>query len=556
MNLLRIPRTVQNIQRFRQIAGIVGEHGFAEVLTRTGIVDRRAARFWRVVRAAERMPLPERFALMLERLGPTFVKLGQLLSTRPDLLPEAWIEALGRLQDDVSPLPFESLRARVEAATGPLSEAFAAFDERPLASASVSQVHAAELPDGRKVVVKIVRPGIRETVTQDVELMRIFAEIFEDRLPELRSFRPTGIVEEFERAIRQEMDLRREARNIARFTRDLADETRIVIPGVIEALSSSDVLVMDRLEGVRVTDWAAVGADPVELADLGVQMILRMIFRHGFFHADPHPGNIWALPGNRLGMLDMGMADIVLPETRDLLIDLLMAVVRDEPSRLAEVVRRLGEAPEDLDEARFRRDLVRIYEEHVRGIRMSELDLGRLIADSVAAARRHRLVIPTDITLLLKALGTVEGVGKQLNPDLDIVAVAQPMASELVGLRWGAGRLAGELVSAAADTWQLAVGLPVRLDRLLGSVERGAFRHRAEILHLRHAAETLEAAGNRQALGLVVLALTLAGATVRDLPWLTWQGWPVATILLLSMAGFLGTTLVVGAWRRGLRRKT
>lgn len=555
MNLLRIPRTVQNIQRFRQIAGIVGEHGFAEVLTRTGLADRRAARFWRVVREAERMPLPERFALVLERLGPTFVKLGQVLSTRPDLLPEEWIAALGRLQDDVSPLPFCDLRERVEAATGPVAQAFSAFDEQPLASASVSQVHAAVLPDGRRVVVKIVRPGIRETVAQDVELMRVFAEIFEDRLPELRAFRPTGIVEEFERAIRQEMDLRREARNIARFRRDLADEPRIVIPDVVAELSNADVLVMDRLEGVRVTDWKAVGADPARLADLGVQMILRMIFRHGFFHADPHPGNIWALPDSRLALLDMGMADVVLPETRDLLIDMLAAVVRDEPSRLAEVVRRLGEAPEDLDEARFRRDLVRMYEEHVRGVRMSDLDLGRLIADSVATARRHRLVIPTDITLLLKALGTVEGVGKQLKPDLDIVGAAEPWVAELIGVRWGPERLAGELVAAAADTWQLAIGLPARLDRLLGTVERGALRQRTEIVHLRRAAETVEAAGNRQALGLVVVALTLAGATVRDVPWLAWQGWPLATLVLFAMAGFLGTTLVVGAWRRGLRRK-
>lgn len=555
MNLLRIPRTVQNIQRFRQIAGIVAEQGFAEVLTRSGLADRRLARFWRVARDAERMPLPVRFAALLERLGPSFVKLGQVLSTRPDLLPEDWIEALGRLQDDVNPLPFEALRGRVEAATGPIAEAFASFDEAPLASASVSQVHAAELRDGRRVVVKIVRPGIRESVAQDVELMRVFAQIFEERIPELRAFRPTGIVEEFERAIIQEMDLRRELRNIERFRRNLADEPRIVVPATHPELSNADVLVMERLEGVRVTEFAKVGADPRALARLGVEMILKMVFFHGFFHADPHPGNIWAMPGDRLAMLDMGMADVVLPETRDLLIDLLVAVAQDEPQRLAEVVRRLGEAPEELDEARFRRDLVRIYEQHVRGIKLSELALGRLIGDSVATARRHRIVIPTDITLLLKSLGTVEGVGKQLDPDLDVVAAAEPMVRQLAALRWGPQRLAGELVGAGADAWQLAIGLPGRLDRLLGTVERGALRQRTEILHLRRSAESIEAAGNRQALGLIVVALTLAGATLRDIPWLVWHGWPLGTVTLFGMAGFLGTTLVVGAWRRGLRRK-
>lgn len=556
MNLLRIPRTVQNIQRFRQITGVVFDNGFDEFLARAGIANRAWIRILRRRRGreVEQISLPVRFVQMLEQLGAAFVKFGQVLSTRPDLLPAEWIQALKRLQDEVAPVPFERLRPAVERATGPISDAFASFDTQPLAAASVSQVHAAVLPDGQPVVVKIVRPGIRETVANDVDLMRIMAELLEQRLPELRALRPTGIVDEFERAITRELDLRHEARNLARFAHNFADNERVVVPGVYRELGNADVLIMDRIEGVRVTDCAEVGSDPKELAALGIDMLMQMIFEHGFFHADPHPGNVWALPGNRLALLDMGMADIVLPQTRDLLIDLMVAVTQDQPEQLATVVRRLGEAPESLDEARFRRDLATLYEAHVRGVRMSELSVGELIADSIAVARRHRIVIPADITLLLKAVGTVEGVGKQLDPELDIVEVARPWATKLIMQRWGPERLGRELVSALADAYGLAVSLPGRIDGLLAQAEQGRLRQRVEVEALQRSVERIEASGNRQALALLVLALTVAGVALLEVPLLQWQGWPLGTVVMLGGAAFLGSTLAVGTWWSARRR--
>lgn len=548
MNLLRIPRAVQNIQRFRQIAGVLIEYGFDELVIQAGIADRW---YLRNARRAEltNISTPVRFAAMLERLGPSFIKLGQVLSTRADILPEAWVTALQRLQDTVKPLDFATLRSTVEAATGPLTTAFAVFDETPLATASVSQVHAATLPSGEKVVVKIVRPGMREQVLADVQLMRVFAQLAEQQIPELQAFRPTGVIAEFERAIIKEMDLRRELRNIERFRKNFAAQPQVVIPQVYAQLSNANVLVMERLEGVRITDYHKVGADPVALARLGVEIVFQMAFFDGFFHADPHPGNIWALPGNKIGLLDMGMADFVIPETRDTLVDLLAAIATDDPDRLVAALSDLGELPADLNRKAFKRDVLLLYEEHIRGAKLAEINMGSLLAQAIDIGRRHRIIIPTDITMMLKGLGTMEGIGKQLYPDLDIVSEARPHVLKLLGLRWGPERLAKQVVGALTKTFDLVVSLPERAENVLHQVETGQFRTRSEIIGLERHVALLAATGNRIAAGLIVLSLTVAAAALWQNPIWQVRGIPVLAIVAATAATVVGLGLLLSMWR-------
>ena len=555
MNLLRIPRTVQNIQRFRQIAGVLVEYGFDEFVIQAGIADRWYVRGLRKTNQSDQ-DVPERFAAMLERLGPSFIKLGQVMSTRADLLPAPWILALQRLQDTVRPLEFASLQATIEAATGPLDRTFATFDRTPLATASVSQVHAAVLPGGQPVVVKVVRPGMREQVLADVELMRIFAQLAEQQIPELQSFRPTGVIAEFERAITREMDLRREARNIERFRKNFSGHARVVVPQTWPEFSDQNVLVMERIDGVRITDYAKVGDDPTELAKLGVEIVLQMAFFDGFFHADPHPGNIWALPDNRIALLDMGMADFVLPDTRDILVDLLAGIATDDPDRLVGAIAKLGELPQDLDRKAFKRDVLMLYEDFVRGAKLSEINVGELLTAAIDIGRAHRVQIPTDITMLLKGLGTIEGIGKQLYPDLDIVTEAGPFVMKLVGLRWGPERLAKQALSTLTEAYELAVSLPARTDALLHQIETGRFKTRTEIERLGEHSGRIEAAGNRIAVGLLVVSLTLAAVAFWEKPVLEVQGAPVLAILSAGTAIVIGLGVFFSMLRSQRQRKT
>lgn len=550
MNLLRIPQTVKNIQRFRQIAAILVETGFAEVLIRLDLAER----WWLPRRRGDAFvaeSLPQRFAAMLERLGPSFIKLGQILSTRADLFDDEWVAALARLQDTVAPLDFAELEPLVTAVTGPLDAVFAEFERTPLATASVSQVHAAVLKDGTAVVVKVVRPGIRAQVAADVDLMRIFASLLEQRIPELKAFRPTGVVAEFERAITREMDLRREARNIERFQRNFAGDDRVVVPRIWRQWCDRNVLVMERIDGVRITDYERYGNDPKVLAQLGVEVVFKMAFSDGFFHADPHPGNIWTLPHNRIALLDMGMADFVMPDTRDLLVDLLFAVVSDDVAALVAAVRKLGDVPDTLDSAAFKRDVVAIYEDFVRGVNLEQIEIADLITACVEVARKHRIVIPTDLTLLLKGLATIEGIGKQLDPELDIVAAVRPHVSKLIGQRWGPERLAKQVLAAAAQTYELAIGLPGRGERLLHQLERGQLTTRTEVLGLVNGAAGLARVGRAVALALLVVATTIAGAALWQAPVYTWRGVPVVASVLLLFAAGLGSVVVLDFIVRG-----
>ncbi len=549
MNLLRIPRTVRNIQRFRQIAKIVVEYGFEEFLIQTAIADRWWVQPFRSREDPGDTSMPSRFVEMLERLGPSFIKLGQILSTRADIFPEAWVTELSRLQDTVLPVPFAQLKPVIETATGPISETFRTFDESPLASASVGQVHAAVLQDGREVVVKVVRPGMRIQVGNDVEIMRVFAQLAEQQVPELTAFRPTGIVDEFERAIVREMDLRKEARNIERFRNNFADDERIVVPDTMPGLSDRDVLVMERLYGERITDYDKLGNDPRVLARLGIEMVLKMAFLDGFFHADPHPGNIWTMPGNRIALLDMGMADFVMPDTRDVLVDLMVGVATDDPDQLVDAVLRPGRQPDELDLNAFRRDLVLIYEDYVRGASLADINIGELAGAAIEAGRKHRIVIPTDITMLLKGLGTIEGIGKQLDPELDIVTEVRPYVMEIISRRWGPDRLARDVAAAGGQAWELLLSLPRRLDNLLDKAERGQLRTRQEIEGLSYGFRVLERTGNRLTVAILVACLTFAGATLWNAPLFEYRSIPIGASILLLAAGGLGALVVLSVLR-------
>jgi len=512
INPFRIPRTVGNIQRFRQILSLLIEYGFGEVAVALGGMPSPWSRFFRLLRPPPPGSRPQRFVAFLERLGPTFIKFGQVLSTRADLLPEEWIAELRKLQDQVSPVPFPEIERVIARSIPDYREVFAEVDPNPLASASLGQVHSARLRSGEEVVLKVIRPGVREVVRQDLDLMRTFARLLEERVPELQSFRPRAVVEEFARSIQRELDLNREARNIERFRRNFAQDPRIVIPKVYQAWTTADLLVMERIYGVKITEYEKVGSDPRFLANLGVELIFKMCFVDRFFHADPHPGNTWVLPpGDRIALLDMGMADVVLPQTRDLLVEMLAGVVLDDPERIVSAVLSLAYSPEDLDLSSFRREIYFIYEDYVRGATLEKANVAELFEACFKTARKFSIRIPTDIVLLIRALATMEGVGKSLCPDIDLVEAARPYVLKLLEERMSPERFGKDLVEVAMDSYQLLRTLPRRLDRILKMEEEGRRRERIVLEGIEGALRSLTRGVQLTAFAILIFTLTYAG---------------------------------------------
>lgn len=543
---------IQNVGRLRGIATVFMRFGFGELVARTGLRRRSV----RTEESDDPATAPRRFINALQELGPTFVKLGQLLSTRPDLISERWIVELETLQESVDELTQEQAEQVLhDGLKLPFEQVFRSFDWNAAAAASIGQVHHAELLDGTEVVVKLLRPRIEETVRADLSILSVLADLLERTLPELRAFRPTGLVAEFKRAITREIDFEREARNIQRFRSNFEDHEKVVVPEVFEQYGSRTVLVMERLYGVKVTDCAELGCDAPILARLGIEVVFQMAFVDGFFHADPHPGNIWALEGNRLGLLDMGMADVVMPATRDILIDLLFAILSEDPEAIGDVVLRIADNPEDIDLKSYHRDLFQIYEDHIRGLPLSQISMAGIVRSCFDAARVHGLVIPTDLAMLLKGLATIEGVGKQLDPKLDIVEAARPWVLKVLRMRWGTDRLKKDGIGAATAVYELAMKGPGKMSVILDKLQRGKFKTVLEIDGLDHRLSELTRSHDRISFAMVILALVFAAGVVAPFDPFRFQGIPVLAALsivaaVVLAAGALISPLLRRLWTR------
>lgn len=547
---LAVANPLAHLGRAREIAGIFTRYGFGEFAFKLGFGEVAP------VENANATPAAERFVAALQELGPTFIKLGQVLSTRPDIFPEPWIVALKKLQENAKPLEQSVAREQLQASLGrDIGEVFARFDDKPLAAASIGQVHGAQLRSGEEVVVKILRPNIEKIIRADVAILGKLAELAEKALPELQAFRPTGLIAEFERAIVREVDFTREARNAQRFAQHFSERPDVVVPVIHTQYSSRTVLVMERLQGVAITDYARIGDDPKVLAKLGIDLVFTMAFVNGFFHADPHPGNIWALPGNRIGLLDMGMADMVMPETRDALIDLMFAIVSDDPEGLANAVLQIATVPDDINLKAYRRDAFAIYEDHVRGRPLKDIAMAEIVAASLDIARKHRIAIPTDITMILKALATIEGVGKMLDPDLDLVNEAKPYVLKVVNLRFGPDRIKRDVLRTGMSLYELATTMPRRVDKILHRLETGRFGVEAELDGFTRASDDLARGLDRIAAALVIVALVGGAASLRDIEVFQYRGWPIATVVGYVLAWALAAVVLIGPLVRRLGRR-
>ena len=431
-NLLRLPQYARNVQRMRQVLQVLFTHGFGHVLDRAGVG--RLAKFGR-----ERLfgPNPDlanrrwevRIRLAMESLGPTFVKLGQMLATRPDLVPMSLIHELRRLQDNVPPIAFAEVRRVVqEELGGPLEQVYSQFDEAPIAAASIGQVHKATLLDGQEVVVKVQRPGLDDTIRTDLELLMFLAAQIEDQVPDMRQFRPVAAVEQFSRSLKLETDFFNELRNIERFRKQFADNPELHLPITYPELSARRVLTMEVINGAKVTDTGTLqrwGLSGAEIARRGTGIVIASIFEHGFFHADPHPGNFFVLPDGRLALIDFGMMGSLDRERIDDLLTFLASLLLNDTEMLVAQLMDLGLLDDSVDVKALRGEVHELMARYY-GVDLAGIDIGAFITEVFETIVRFDVQMPADLLLIGKAISTMEGIAREIHPDFNPLVDVRP----------------------------------------------------------------------------------------------------------------------------------
>ncbi len=561
------PAPIRDLRRASEIVRIVARHGFGWVLRRdrldeVGLAPETASAASPA--APPQRPLGERVRELLEDLGPTFIKLGQILSTRPDIVPDAMAEALERLQDGAPRLTLEAVRQVIASELGkPVEEVFTRFDPEPLATASIAQVHRARVrrsaPDGGvvelEVVVKVQRPGIQELMRADLSLLRWLARAAEGTIEEASAYAPTTIVDQFEAVLREELDFRHELGNLERARANFAARgDLLVVPLVVPEASSERVLVMEFLAGRKVTE-AAKEQDPEQILRRIVEITFQQVFEDGFFHGDPHPGNILILKDGRVGMIDYGLWGRLSASQQDALIDLLAAIAFKSPPTMTRLALRVGQAPPGFDRSLFEREVRELMDRYV-GVSLAQLSSGSLIGDAVDVIRRHRIQIPPEFAVLARATATLEGVLREVYPAFDLQALALPYVKTLLLRRFDLERAGPEAMALLLGVRDFVTEVPGQIDQLLRDLSTGRFQVsvRPESFQPLDTAQRVQ--GLRQVLTTLAAADILAAAIASLQPDpIAVRGVPVIPIvaLLLSLLCLVGLVLTF-AFPNGLRR--
>lgn len=530
---------LKDLPRYRQILATLVRYGYQDLVS--------ALHLEGLVRPIERVAWGDeippqdrarRLRMVCEELGPTFVKLGQVLSTRPDLLPETYTTELSALRDDVRPFAYSEAEAILTEDYGrPPTEVFASIDATPVASASISQVHRAVLHDGRLVALKIRRPGIEKVVQADLDILKNLAMLTERHIPAFASYAPVSIAREFERSLKRELDFNVERRTMERCQAQFASDRTAHIPYVVREFSTHRVIAMEFIGGVGVNDLdglARLGIAPADVAVRGARILLTQIFRYGFFHADPHPGNLRVLPGGVIAPLDYGMFGQLDGRTRERIADLLTGLLAQDTDRVLRALDSLDIRGEHVDPRALRRDaaeLVAAYSD----LTLDNIDLALLLKELIGFIRTHHLRIPPDLVLLIRSLVTIEGVGRFLDPHFDIARELHPYLRQLTLRRFHPWRVLNQTLHTAEDFQRVAMLLPDVMLQSLESIKRGELTVRFDLQHFENLVRQLTRASNTLAIGILISGMVVASALVLRVGFISLAagGFGIAFILLL-----------------------
>jgi len=543
-----IGQTRKHLRRYREIVAILAKHGLGALVDQLGLAPYLRLPKWAVrTQEVERqeLSLPQRLRRALEELGPTFIKLGQILSTRPDLVPPPYLAELVRLQDAVPPAPWEVIKIQIEEELGgALDHIFSSFESQPVAAASLGQVHRATLRNGEEVVIKAQRPGIEEIVRVDLEILHDLARLAQRHTPLGELYDLPQIMEEFASTLRAEMDYLREGRNADRFRQNFATETALYIPKVYWDYTTAKVLTLERISGIKINDIEALdaaGIDRHQVALNSVRIIIKEMLEDGFFHADPHPGNFFVMDNEVIGAMDFGMVGYLTPWDRERLARLYIAAVQMDVESIVNELIRTGGVGYDVERTALERDIRRLLTKY-RGLPLQEL-LARQVMDEVMPiAFRHHLRLPSQWWLLGKTLGMIEGLALQLDPTLDIFEISRPYVNKLLWQMLSPSRWGQKLAQGALDWSELWIELPRRTPRLLDQMERGEFQLTFRLKGQDDALGRLDRLANRLALSVLVAAfiVSLSLLIPAYAPGQAWAFW-------LSVVGF-AVAATLGLW--------
>lgn len=553
-------RTYRHLNRYSQILGIFIKYGFGDLIERLNI-DQYIEIGMQMISSGKgsayyKVSRPERIRMAMEELGPAYVKLGQLLSTRSDLLPMPFIDAFSRLQENVSPIPFAEAAKVIRKELGEAPEKiFREFGREPIASASIGQVHRAELPEGDIVAVKIQRPGIRRTIEADLEIMLHLAMLMENNIEEFALHRPVRIVEEFSNILEKELDYNNEAANMERFGRQFFDEPGIFVPKVFRDFCSERVLCMDYVRGSKISkihSSSKSGVNKKKIVRLGADIFLRQIFDHGFFHADPHPGNIRILENNVICLLDFGMMGNIDRYTRGDFVELIYNAVRADEVRTTKALLKITDRGEkDCDIRILERDVADFIGSYLHKP-LKDIEITGLLRQLLELSSRHHLRIPPGIFLMLKSLSTIEGIARELDPDFDFTSRVVPFVKREKMERFRPDRLAEEMLHISGDILQFIRRFPGEVLEIIRLIKKQRFSVQFEHRGLESMLETHERISNKLAFAIIIASLIIGSAIViiAKIPPIVY-GISLIGIIVFTAAAVMGVWLLIAIMRRG-----
>ncbi len=554
-----IGRTYRHLNRYQRIIRILFKYGFSDLVEGLRIDQYLETGLKMINRKPreeiEKRSRPERFRMALEELGPTFIKLGQILSTRPDLILPEYLDELIELQDNVPPFSFTEVKEIFLAETGKKpNELFEEFDEQPMAAASIGQVHRGRLQDGNEVVIKVQRPNIENIIAVDLEILAHLASLMEQYLEELQGHRPAAVVDEFARSLSLEIDYTVELTNIQRFARQFSDNENIYVPIVYSDFSTERILTMEYIDGIKtskVDTLRSQGFDLQLIAERGANLVMEQVFVHGFFHGDPHPGNIFILPDNIICFLDYGMMGRISRKDRDDFTDLMLSIVTKNDRKITDGVLGITTQFGEVDHDALSRDLVDLLDRYLY-LPLKDLQAGKILQELLDLVQRHNLSLKPNFYLMIKALSSIEGVGLMLDPNLELIKLAEPYIKKVKTERLRPHRLTEKIGETSGEYLKLIQEIPEEARGILRQLRAGKMKLGFEHSGLESLSKALDRVSNRIAFAIVLAAQIIGSSLIilSDIP-PKWNGIPVIGLAGFLVAGVMGFWLLVAIIRHG-----
>ena len=551
----RLIRNYRNLKRYHQIISVFVRYGFGDIISRLSLdYFIQAVKYKNIKKSQfEKISIAARLRMAFEELGPTFVKFGQVLSIRPDMLPESFIEEFKKLQDNVPPFSGEQAIEEIETQLGKsVEELYSSFDATPIASASIAQVHRAMTNTHEQVIIKIQRPNIQNMIDTDLRILSDLAKLIEKNVQESHLFSPCRIVSEFSKTIQSELNFYREGQNIERFHKNFADDKTVYIPKVYWELTTDRILTMEYIDGIKISkvdELEASGLNKKIIAINGAQLVLKQIFEYGFFHADPHPGNIFVLPDNIIAPLDFGMVGSLDEEEMEAVGALLTAFVKKDVKKIISVLVNLGIMENALDIRNLKIDLSDFLDRYYQ-VPLFQLDIGKILNEIIAIMRNHHIQLPAELTLMGKALVTEESVGRTLDPEFDMVSLAKPYVEKMMIRKLDPRRHLRDFSDTLDEFIRLFKILPSEIRVITAKVKTGEIKIQFEHCGLDNLIAGLNRTGNRLSFSLIVAALIIGSSLIAHSD----KGPQIHDLSVLGIFGYLiaaffGLWLVITIFR-------